>query len=306
MSRAERRAGRRRPRSPAQLWFFAGLLGGICLGLILVWAGGPLTAPDPAATLRGVEPAHYAALVALAWSVDDDRERARQRLAPSLAEGVDAAQHMAQMACRLAATDYVAEPDGRAALRSMMNFYQLAGRSGCADNLFPDLGADSLVLPLTSPTPTVGPTLVPPPSKTPVPSPSPDPGPVTTAAATSTPVLTVTAAAPRPFVLAGLSAFCDATRPALLVVYVQERNGRGIPAMALRVHWAAGEDRFFSGLKPEHGLAYADFVMQPGRQYRIEMPGRAAPSREFATGACVDDDGAATLRSWRAVFLPAN
>lgn len=299
MRRTRIRRRRRSQRSPAQPLFFAALLVGICLGLILAWAVDPTSAPGPAGALRGVEPEQVAALVALAWSVDEDHERAAERLNELKPAGVAAAQYMADMACRLASTDFVTSPGGRAALRSMMNFYQRDGRSGCADTLLPAIEEDSQELTVAGTSQVPVATLVPPPSKTPAPAPLP----VLSLTATVGP--TVTAAPLRLFVLAGLGSFCDAERPGLLEVFVQERDGRGIPAMELRVHWDNGEDRFFSGLKPERGLAYADFAMQEGQLYRIDMPGRAESSQEFATDDCVDE-GVATLRSWRALFQPDN
>ena len=298
MSLSGGRARRRGPRSPAPFLFFVGAFGGICLGLIFTWASVPTSTPGVAAALHGVEPEHYAALVAQAWSVDGDDDRAVERLAAS-SPGVSPAQHMADMACRLAATDFVTSPGGLATLRSMIDFYLREGYSGCADRLLPTLEMDSLILADGSPTPVPSASLAPPPSKTPAPTLSPNETPTATA------LPTVTAGPLRQFVLVGLGAYCDAERPALLTVYVQERNGRGIPGMALRVQWDNGEDRFFTGLKPERGLAYADFVMQGDVQYRVDMPGRAESSPTFATGDCVDE-GESTLRSWRAVFRPAN
>ncbi len=294
MSRA-RRGGLR---SPVHFLSFVGVFGGICLGLILTWASDPTSSPGRAVALRGVAPEFYAALVAQAWSVDGDHDRAVARLAAS-SPGVSPAQHMADMACRLAATDFVTSPGGLATLLSMIDFYLREGYSGCADRLLPALQMDSLLLSDVSPTPLPGATLAPPPSKTPAPSPSPAVTPTVTSAPT------ITAGPLRQFVLVGLGAFCDAERPSLLAVYVQERNGRGIPGMALRARWDSGEDRFFSGLKPELGPGYADFVMQVEEQYRLDMPGRAESSPEFATGDC-EDEGETTLRSWRAVFRPTD
>ena len=292
------RARRRGLRSPAHFLFFVGAFGGICLGLILTWASVPASTPGTAAALRGVEPELYAALVAQAWSVDGDRDRAVERLAAS-SPGVSPAPHMAEMACRLAATDFVTSSGGLAALRSMINFYLGEGYSGCADRLLPALEMDSLLLSDSGLTPLPSATLAPPPSKTPAPPASP----TVTPTVTSTPP--VTAGPLRQFVLVGLGAFCDAERAALLAVYVQERNGRGVPGLELRVRWDSGEDRFFSGLKPELGPGYADFVMQVDEQYRVDMPGRAENSPVFASGDCVDE-GETTLRSWRAVFRPAD
>lgn len=276
----------------------AALLAGLCAGLIVSWISAPTAGASSDAVLRGVSPAEHAALVALAWSLDGDLALARERLMPMAPAGSSPSRHMADMACRLASTDFVSSAGGPRALLAMRNLYQLEGQRSCADTLLPALATGPALMLESTATPGPVATLAPPPSKTPMPTETVQPtATLTTATVTATP----TEAPLRPFALAGLAVFCDAERPGLLEVYVQEREGRGVPAMELRVRWPGGEDRFFSGLKPERGHGYADFDMQPGRRYRVDMPGRAGSSSEFETGDCLDD-GARTLRSWRAVF----
>ncbi|MCE2490245.1 MAG: hypothetical protein J4G17_09760 [Anaerolineae bacterium] len=241
----------------------------------------------------------YAALVAQAWSVDGDRARARERLAAAIPTGIDAARHMAEMACRLASTDYVNDPGDLRILRSMQNFYQMEGQRSCADTLLPALDNEAVLLLDSSPSPRPSATPVPPPSKTPLPTLTL----ATRSASTSQPTPGETSV--RRFELAGLGVFCDADRPAKLAVYVQERDGRGIAAMALRVRWQGGEDRFFSGLRPERGQGFADFTIEPGVQYVLDMPGLSDDSPAFGSAECVDA-GVRTMRSWRALFRPVN
>ncbi len=304
MRRGGARLRRRRPRVSGQLLFIVALLAGTCLGLIVAWGAEPVVTPDQSTMLRSMDADSYAALVALAWAVDGDQERAAARINAVKPAGTGAARHMADMACRLASTDFVTGPGGVEEVRSMMNFYQQEGQRGCADTLLPALEPGVSVPEDSGPPPEPGVTLAPPPGKTPLPRRFLPAGQMVTAEATvATAVRTPTPA--RPFVLTGLDDFCDATRSATLEVYVQERDGRPIPAMQLRVYWPDGEDRFYTGFKPERGLAYADFVMQEGIRYRIDMPGRAESSDEFATGRCVDE-GHSTLRSWRAMFQPAS
>lgn len=299
MTRSAARGNRRRGRAPTRLFFPVSALVGLCLGLIVSWSSLPAAAPGAAGVLREMSPEEYAALVAQAWSLDGDRGRAMGRLRVAIPLGGDPARHMADMACRLAATDFVNDSGGLRILRKMQNFYQLEGRSSCADTLLPALDGAAVLMLDSSPTPRPSATLAPPPRKTPLPTLTPEPRSVATAAPTPT------ATDARRFQLVGLGAHCDATRPATLAVYVQERDGRGIPAMALRVRWSGGEDLFHSGLKPERGAGFADFSMEPGRRYTVEVPGLSDASPEFETGACVDD-GVETMRSWRALFQPLN
>ncbi len=299
MRRSAARRSRRRAQVARPIFLLAGILAGLCLGLIVAWGSLPVISPGAAAVLRGMAPEEYAALVAQAWSVDGDRARAMERLAVAIPIGNDPARHMAEMACRLASSDYVNVPGGLRNLRSMQNFYQMEGRRSCADTLLPVLDNEAVLLLDSSPTPRPSATPVPPPGKTPLPT-------LTLAArSASTSQPTPGETSVRRFELAGLGAFCDANRPATLAVYVQERDGRGIAAMALRVRWQGGEDRFFSGLRPERGQGYADLTMEPGLQYLLDMPGLSEDSPAFGTAECVDA-GVQTMRSWRALFRPVN
>lgn len=299
MSRRPLRGRRQGARRPAPLPLLLALLAGICTGLILSWSGSSAGSGAAASILRGVPPEEYAALVARAWSVDGNDLRASERIEAVLPAGASPAQHMADMACRLASAAAADSPGGQAALWSMRNYYQSSGLRSCADALLPALDDHASILLANTPTATPAATLRPPPSKTPAPATTPAAAPTGTAAPTPT------ATPLRSFTMTGPAAFCDADRPALLEVYVQDSEKRGIPAMALRVSWDGGEDRFFSGLKRERGLGYADFEMETGRRYRVNMPGYVNMSRWFATGACVDE-GIQTLRSWRVVFRADN
>lgn len=299
MKRSAARSYRRKARLPTTVFFLASTLVGLCLGLILAWSALPAVSPGAAGVLQGMPPEEFAALVAQAWSADGDRARANERLQAAIPYGSDPARHMADMACRLASTEFADSSAGLRTLRKMQNFYQMEGQRSCADTLFPALDSAAVLLLDSSPTPRPGATLPPPPSKTPMPTLSPE----AKSAAAAVPTPTETSA--KRFELAGLGAYCDAARPATLAVYVQERDGRGIAGMVLRVRWRGGEDRFHSGLKPERGTGYADFTMEQGRRYVLDMPGLSVASPEFETGSCVDE-GTQTMRSWRALFRPVN
>ncbi len=299
MKRSAARSVRRKARLPTTVFLLASTLVGLCLGLILSWSALPAISPGAAGVLQGMPPEEYAALVAQAWSAEGDRARALERLRAAIPHGSDPARHMADMACRLASTEFADSSAGLRTLRKMQNFYQMEGQRSCADTLLPALDGAAVLMLDSSPTPRSSATLPPPPSKTPMPTLTPE------VRSTATAAPTATSTNVRGFLLAGLGAHCDATQPATLAVYVQERDGRGIAGMALRVRWRGGEDRFHSGLKPERGAGYADFTMEQGRRYVIDMPGLSDVSPEFETGSCVDD-GVPTMRSWRALFRPVN
>jgi hypothetical protein len=204
---------------------------------------------------------------------------------------------MADAACRLASTGYVDSNSGINAIRRMMTFYQLQGRSGCADNLIPAVALESTtVVQIELPTPT----LLPPATKTPTPIS------LSQVSPTAQRIIVPTSAPRRDFVLANVATFCDSTISGMIEVFVQDFGGVGLPGLPVRVRWDDGEDVFFTGLKPERGPAYADFQMEAGKGYIIDMPGRADPSSDQLVAVnCTADNGEPSLVSYRAVFLPA-
>ncbi len=54
-------------------------------------------------------------------------------------------------------------------------------------------------------------------------------------------------------------------------------SGQPLPAVQIRVAWETGQQELFTGLKPEKGLGYADFIMTPGtvvfHSTSIDIPG---------------------------------
>ncbi len=47
-------------------------------------------------------------------------------------------------------------------------------------------------------------------------------------------------------------------------VMVQDASGKPLPGVAIEVHWNAGGEVFYTGLKPERGMGYADTNLAPG------------------------------------------
>jgi hypothetical protein len=56
-------------------------------------------------------------------------------------------------------------------------------------------------------------------------------------------------------------------------IYVQDVESQGLPNVEVQVSWEGGWDRFFTGLKPEIDLGYADFQMSPGQVYDVVVWG---------------------------------
>jgi hypothetical protein len=87
-------------------------------------------------------------------------------------------------------------------------------------------------------------------------------------------------------------------------IFVQTKEGAGIPGSEIWVTWSGGADRFVTGLKPEVGLGYADFEMGPDKVYAVAV---GDPQLPVVSGLraepCQQVGSAASLSSWRLVFV---
>jgi len=294
--RPDRESKYRRPRRPISwLALFLGLIAGIGGGLLYAWVVNPRVEFDTEPwQLNAQDRAEYIVAITLNYAYDGDLARAVDRLIALKPQG-DPIQEVADVACRLATTGYVDSSTGLRAIRSMMLFYQLQGRFGCADTL---ISVSDTVQNVTIEAATS--TLVPPASKTPTPE--------------ST--VRVTPTSPRPvlptsqpqtdFAPPIVRTFCDAALSGLIEVFVQDFNGDGIPGQTVRVQWDGGESIFLTGLKPERGPSYADFEMEAGKGYTIDMPGRSDPSEQpLVADPCTTESGEQAITSYRVVFRQA-
>jgi hypothetical protein len=129
------------------------------------------------------------------------------------------------------------------------------------------------------------------------PSPSPSP----TRDATRAP--TITATMPPPFRLSSIESICNpALERPLIQVEILDREGDPLPGVQIIAIWDEGEDRFFTGLKPELGLGYADFTMEVGRSYAIQIANGVEPVSGIQAGTCNGLGNATYPGSWKLIF----
>jgi hypothetical protein len=292
--RPDRGSKYRRPRRPISLaGLLVGLVLGIAGGLVYAWVIDTRVEFDTEPwQLKKADRAQYIVAIALDYSYDGDLARAIERLIALKPQG-DPIQEVADVACDLATTGYVENSSGLRAIQAMMTFYQLQGRSGCADTLIAPIGQPTSQVVIDLPTPTP----VPPATKTPTPE--------GTARATPTPprFLPPTAVPQTDFAAPIIRTDCVPEFSGVIEVFVQDFNGQGIPAQAVRVRWDDGESTFFTGLKPERGLGYADFQMEAGKGYIIDMPGRSDPSTQpMVADTCFTADGQQAITLYRVFF----
>ncbi len=117
------------------------------------------------------------------------------------------------------------------------------------------------------------------------------------------PTRTPTATPGSPFVLQSNTFICDSnlSNP-LIQVIAEDSAGEPLPGQEIIAYWDGGEDRFFTGLKPELGLGYADFLMTPGVVYQIRMAGGGQTVPEITAAECEAQGGGRYWGSWLLVF----
>lgn len=292
-------------------WYLlTGFVLGAFLGLVFAWVVAPVeyvnTSP---ASLRQNFKDQYRALIAAAYVANSDIARAQARL--NLLDDADVARTLAEQAQRTLAEG--GSPDAAQALALLAL----------------DLGQGPTPV-LTQSPPAETPTLQPSPSEMPTSTVgAPVPTLTTTGeleqtatlassgTGTQTPEITRTALptgtplgtrtpTPTPgalFVLQESAFVCDPDLDQPLIqVVAEDGTGGQVPGVEIVVNWEGGEDHFFTGLKPEFGLGYADFTMDPEEVYTLRLAdgGQAIP--DLAAAECEAEDGSRYWGSWYLLF----
>jgi hypothetical protein len=240
----------------------AGMAVGVAIGILYAWLISPVEYVDTApSSLRPTYRQQYMALIAQAYASTGDLERAKARL--NLFQLDDAADELAALAQQQLADQGEDEARALAALAA-------------------DLGQRPTPLVMRSPTagttPTVSPTRRP--TLTPTPTRRP----------TATPTFSATQGAP--YELTERQVVCQAPDlPPLLQVEVYDAAGRPVPGVEVQVLSDDGQDHFFTGLKPELGLGYGDFEMDPVLSYTVQLDQAARPVADVGSEPCQTDDG---------------
>lgn len=250
-------------------WYLiTGLVVGLGIGLLYAWVINPVkyinTSP---ASLRADFKGQYRSLIALAYASSDDIGRARARLAllgdpdPARALAVQAQQILAAggSASDARSLAFLAAAMGQNPALAAVTPNQTEGFQGTTSSTIPNPGQGDLspTAPLSA-VKTATPTPNPTPSRTPLPP---------------LPTRTLTPTPGAPFVLKGTpQILCDSSQPVpLLEVEVQDSRGVPVPGAEVIVTWNTGEDHFYTGLKPEIDMGYADFEMATDQTYSLRL-----------------------------------
>lgn len=255
------------------------LLAGLGLGLVYAWLVSPLrvTNADPIA-LRTDFKESFRSAIAASYAATGNLPRAQARLA--LLGDADPVEALNAQAQRMLADNETFEQADEVAALAVA----LQDGSGEPPTSAPTQVAEEVVVETTDtpspPTPdaqpnlteTQGPTqaieTVIPTESAIVPA---------TPRPTQTPVPTLGA----PFVLTAQDSICDTNLPdGLLQVLVVNSNRRQMPGIKIVINWEGSEEQFFTGLKPEIGNGYADYIMTPDVMYTVQI----ASGSDIATG----------------------
>jgi len=116
--------------------------------------------------------------------------------------------------------------------------------------------------------------------------------PVSIETITPRPTFTPTAGPGAPFVLVNQETVCDPgmTR-GLMQFTLQDSHHKEVAGVEIIVTWNLGEDRFFTGFKPEVGDGYADFVMQENVVYNIRIVTGGSFVSNISMPTCTDPNG---------------
>lgn len=247
------------------------LVAGLVAGLLIAWGLAPVdyynAAPD------SLQPEHklvYMTLVGDLYAIEGDLERARLRL-----------------------SELGVEPSGSTLAGWLEQYLDGGGRTdevASLARLAQDLGSTGGVLLVFGATPKV----TAPRATGALPLP---PAP----SATPTPKLT--------FRLVERTATCAPAgqRTGKIVVRVRDANGNGMAGVKIAASWTAGQDRFYTGLRPELGPGYADMQMERGVEYEVSIADARSDvagglTSQLAAGIC---PSTSLSQDWQLVFQQA-
>jgi hypothetical protein len=275
-------------------WYLlTGVVLGVLIGLAYAWVISPVRFVDnPPSAMREDFKDQYRALIAIAYTANQDIGRAQARLV--LLGDADSYRVLAAQAQRALSEGGLpgeahALGDLAAALRPSVPVAGSATSTpkggitptvegppaqGTATTM---AGTPGVISSATPPTLTSIPTL----TRTPLPTRTPTP------------------TAGLPFELVDQSEVCDPDLGAPLIqVFAEDVDGSPVPGVALVISWVNGEEQIFTGLKPELGLGYADFTMDEGIAYSVQIPDGGLPVMDLIAQECEDQAGERYLGSW--------
>lgn len=275
------------------------LLAGLGLGVVYSWVVSPLrvTNADPVALRADFKDA-YRSAIAAAYAANPDLARAQARLA--LLEDANSVEALNAQAQRMLASGEPFQQTDQLVVLALALDDGPAGSPTTAPETAKTAVGSEIQLTSTE-------TLPPPPADVPILlTETQQPADLTpTAEIVSTPRPTQTAVPTlgAPFTLTGEETICDANLPdGLLQIMVLSPNRRQMAGVKVIITWDGGEEQFFTGLKPEMGNGYADYIMSPGVVYSIQLGVGSDIAAELTPSTCQTPSGQTFLGGIKLTF----
>lgn len=106
-----------------------------------------------------------------------------------------------------------------------------------------------------------------------------------------------------PFRLIGQDTVCDPNLPeGLLQVIVFNASRRQLAGIKVIITWDTGGEEFFTGLKPELGNGYADFLMFPGVSHAVQLAIGSEIATDLVPPSCRTANGETYLGGYKLTF----
>lgn len=264
---------------------------GFGLGLTYSWLISPVTYVDATpALLRADFKDQYRIVIAASYSANQDLARARARL--SLLGDADPVGELSAQAQRLLASG---EPFEK--VRPLAQLATDLQRGFVSEPFtptpFPTFNtpqADTTATE-TTPQPEVSEEATFTPQPTVFFEQTPLSTPIVQETPTLRPTFTPTTGPGVPFILVSQDTLCQPVYTQLMQFMFMDTRRVQQPGIEINVTWNEGEDRFFTGFKPDLGNGYADFIMEAGTVYNVRVVTGGAFVADVTAPICTDETG---------------
>lgn len=111
-----------------------------------------------------------------------------------------------------------------------------------------------------------------------------------------------------PFILQDSSPICDPTLGETLIqIIATDGSGEGVPGIALEISLGTDPTEvFYTGLKPELGLGYADYLAEAGLTYQLEVPDSGLIITDIEVPTCQTESEDSYWGSWEIYITHPN
>ena len=288
MTQERRRRNQNNPPEPGKgnLYLLTGLVIGLLLGLVIAWVIAPVKFVDTVpSSLRADFKNEFRSQIASAFNASDNLARAQARLA------LLGDPHPIQ-ALTIQAQDLLTAGD------TTNKAYLLAYLSDALKKITIPLPEISSLtdIPLGTSTSieswkTITPTLSTVPQS--------ESGNTPTLKPTYSPTPSNSAV----FIVKSNQVVCDSPRSSLLLmVEVYNSTGEPIPGTDLIISWLNSEEHFFTGLQPEVGEGYADYLMTPEIVYSIRLASGGISVPNLSAPPCSVESGTTIWGGLKLIF----